>query len=178
MSAQRKAEMLLASLRRSNVQLLLRLRPPLHTVISTRAPGYGPLQWADCQLPWIKISQRVLRAIRRRRALHIEYSCCFTGYNRLEDPASAQPERSAVFLSSYLCERFASVHFCIRLFWVYSKNNRWQCEDAVSSPLALTSRWYQILNFLFFVFFMAPHSHTLKEVQLKHVRAVHPCYLL
>lgn len=85
MSAQRVAEMLSASLCRSNVQLLLRLRPPPHTVISTQAPGYGPLQWADCQLPWITISQRVLWAIRRRGAFHIEYSCCFTGYNRLEN---------------------------------------------------------------------------------------------
>ena len=41
MSAQRLAEMLLASLRRSNVQLLLCLRLLLHTVISVQAPGYG-----------------------------------------------------------------------------------------------------------------------------------------
>lgn len=60
--------MLLASLRRSNVQLLLRLRLPPHGVISTQAPSYGPLQWADCQLPWITISRRVLWAIRSRGA--------------------------------------------------------------------------------------------------------------
>lgn len=41
MSAQRLAEMLLASLCRSNVQLLLRLKPLLRTVISAQAPGYG-----------------------------------------------------------------------------------------------------------------------------------------
>lgn len=85
MSAQRVAKMLLACFCRSNVQLLLCLRLPHHTLISTQALGYGPLQWADCQLPWITISKRVLGAIRRRGPFHIEYSCCFTGYNRLEN---------------------------------------------------------------------------------------------
>lgn len=48
MSAQRVAEMLLATLCRSNVQLLLCLRTQPRSAISTQAPGYGPLQWADC----------------------------------------------------------------------------------------------------------------------------------
>ena len=130
MSAQREAEMLLALLCRSNVQLVLRLSPVLHTVISIQASGYSPLQWADCQLPWITISERVLWAIWRRAVVHIEYSSCFTGHNRLANSQTMKHQTSSwkknlhvglhqhtqtdsVHPASYVQDIVASVYLCI-----------------------------------------------------------------
>lgn len=123
MSAQRVAEMLLATLCRSNVQLLLCLRTRPHTAISTQAPGYGPLQWADCQLLWITISQQVIRAIRRRGAFHTEYSCCFTGCYKPENSQAMnfkhQPEESLplhMYYSSVNCLDLFTFRFVSQVY--------------------------------------------------------------
>ncbi|KAK2910740.1 hypothetical protein Q8A73_008455 [Channa argus] len=75
------------------------MRP--HSAISTRAPGYGPLQWADCQLPWITISQRVLWAIRKRGAFHSPESACTlplaeTALKLDNDPSASEPSSVSV----------------------------------------------------------------------------------
>lgn len=67
-----------------------------------------------------------------------------------------------VFVKCWL--HFTCIFFSHEFMGIKGKKNRWQCVDVgVSSALTLTSRWYQILNFLV-LFFLSLHcSLTLWE---------------